>query len=420
MNHSEQNTNQTTDAQSIPKSTNKNVIIGLAIGAVAIIIIFLAAIFMAPKKINLNDYVSVEFTGYNSMGNAYVTFDNAAFHADYDEEMKFTKEAVSSGYTEVYELFGVTPAGACLDSIDVSLSQSSDLSNGMTVTLVWNCDDSLIEEMFNCVVVYEPTDYTVEGLSDITMFDPFENLEVTFDGISPEGTVTLSAIDNTGVFQEMKFVSETTNHLSNGDVITISLGGVEDPITYCAENFGCCPSVTEKEITVEGLNEYMTSLEQLSQEAIDAMTAQAIDVLNARVASTWRDDSVVNEISCAGFYLLTPKDGVTLYGSDKNGYLYLVLKFNATIGFRKGFFNDASEFVPMELYYPVGFIIPIIDGDGNCVVNTGDYTQCVHSTTLELDGYNDEHVSGYETITDFFNDKIQTELADFHYETNIE
>lgn len=410
----------TTDNKNTTK--NKKLIIGItAIATLSVLISVIIIIALGqPTKINLNDYVSVSYDGYNTMGQARVTFDKEAFYADYEEEIEFTKEAESSGYTEIYDLFNVSAAAALMDSVHVSLDNNINLSNNTTITLVWNCDDDLILEMFNCEIAYEETEYVIQGLEDLALFDPFENLQITFAGTSPEGTANISSIDNSGVFQEMYFVCNTTTGLSNGDTIIVTLGGVGDPIEYCADNFGCCPTVTEKEYVVEGLNEYMSSLDQFSQESIDTLFAQATDVFNARVAANWREESVVDEVSCAGFYLLTPKDGVTLYGDKKNGYLYLLLRVNATIGFRRGFFNSASEFVPMEIYYSVGFPIPIIDGEGNCIVNTGDYTQCNNTIILELEGYNDEYLFAYETIDEFFYDKIQTELADYNYETNVE
>lgn len=406
------------------KNTKKNTKIIIGISAIAVLLITTVAIIITalgqPTKINLNDYVSVSYEGYNSMGQARVTFDKEAFYSDYEEEIEFTKEAESSGYTEIYDLFDVSAAAALMDSVHVSLDINENLSNNTAIHLVWNCDDDLILEMFNCEIIYEETEYIIQGLEDLALFDPFENLQISFEGTAPEGTANLSSIDNSGVFQDMYFVCDTTSGLSNGDTITVTLGGVGDPITYCADNFGCCPTATEKEYTVEGLSEYMTSLDQLSQESIDAFVTQATDVFNARVALDWREESVVDEVSCAGFYLLTPKEGVTLYGDEKNGYLYLLLRVNATIGFRKGFFNSASEFVPMELYYSVGFPVPIIDGDGNCIINTTDYRQCMNAIILELEGYNDEYLFAYETIDEFFYDKIQTELADYNYETNVE
>lgn len=407
--------------QNKEKQTEKK-IISIVIAVVLVLsIVIITAIVIAvkPRKINLNKYVTVAFTGYNSVGNAYLSFDNEAFHADFDEKIKFTEEAETSGYTDVYNLLGINAAGACLDNIGVTLSQESELSNGMTVSLVWNCDDALIEEMFHCNVVYEPTTYTVEGLEEAEIFDPFENLEITFSGISPDGTVSLNTIDNSGVFEELYFECSPTTGLSNGDTVTVSLNGGIDPISYCTENFGSYPIEIQKEYVVQGLNEYISSLSQLSQEDEDALIEQTIEVFNSEINAYWGEQHTINEIRCLGFCLLTPLEGEIIEGENKNGYMYVVLEIDATIDFeyyRNGYIYSSDR----EFYYYLKFPVPSINNEGDVIVDLEGYTMPSNDFSFSIAFYNGVMTPGIERYDDFNRIFIFSASDTYNIESTIE
>lgn len=66
------------------KLKKRNKIIGVCVAAalgICVIIILLSA-WIKPS-VNLNKYLSISFEGYNTVGNAVVTFDREKFEADY-------------------------------------------------------------------------------------------------------------------------------------------------------------------------------------------------------------------------------------------------------------------------------------------------------------------------------------------------
>ena len=66
------------------KIKKRNKIIGVCVAAalgICVIIILLSA-WIKPS-VNLNKYLSISFEGYNTVGNAVVTFDREKFEADY-------------------------------------------------------------------------------------------------------------------------------------------------------------------------------------------------------------------------------------------------------------------------------------------------------------------------------------------------
>lgn len=416
----EENNNVTGQGASIqgnvPNGGKKNKGIVVAIFAVIAVVAVILTIVLWPRKVNLNDYIVVEFEGYETLGTGRAYFDAEAFCLDYADKIRFTRAAKSAGYEEMYMWIGGTAADAFCESINVSLSQKTELSNGMEVSLVWSCEEGFIENAFNYGITYETETYIVEGLEELQMFNPFDNVTIAFDGIAPQGTATVTKIDSTGVYEDTRFECEPSTNLSNGDTVVVTFEGSGDVATYCANEYGCCPTETEMEVVVEGLSEQVSSVDQISQEALDAMVSQSIDVLNSYVADYWLEGCVVNDVSCEGCYVLSPKPDANV----NNGCVYVLLKVNATYGFRTSYFSLPSIFEEIEYYYPVCFDAPIIDPDGNCIVNTGDYTEEWSNFQLSNEATHvNENVRGFETIDNFYMERIQSELDKYTCDTSV-
>lgn len=357
------------------KKSSKKLVVGIIIAIISVFVglflilgIILAVIFW-PKKVDLNDYVVVEFTGYETVGHGNVYFDTTAFMEDYGDKIEYSRLIQATGYGEMYEYYGFTAADAFLECFDVTLSQTDNLSNGTEVSLVWLCDAETIDQAFNYGVKYEEETYTVEGLERIEMFDPFENIEVSFEGTAPNGMVQILVNDYSGVYSTISYSASETSGLSNGDVITVSISCWGDPVETCIEAYGICPSATEKEYTVEGLDRYVSNIDEIDINALNAMIAQGQDIFNADVANNWTEGCTVDSFLYVGSYLLTPKPGRE---SQNESMIYLVYKVNATWKFTNYWWDDAY-FEPLEYYYVVEFNVPIIDGDGNCIADTTNY-----------------------------------------------
>lgn len=402
---------------------------GLLIGAVAavcvgffLLLTIIITIIVWPKKVNLNDYVTVEFSGYDTVGHGKVIFDKEAFLEKYEGKIKFSKKAQEYGISST-GLYGYSPAEMFADFISVKLSQSSNLSNGQEVTLVWNCDDLDFGEVFNYDIKYKEKEYKVEGLEPVEMFDPFENLNVTFMGTSPQGMVNLEMIDYSDVYQYAYFNPSENSGLANGDVITVSFCTVGDPIEYCTSNYGICPSITEKEYTVEGLEEYIRSLNQITTDSENAMVTQSVDLFNAYVASNWNSGCTVESFIYQGSYLLTPKEGM----GDFESKYYMVYKVNATWKYEYSYWKEPVTMQPVEFYYVVEYDVPIIDKDGNCVVDISSYEVCNNKISYDVTkdwkygGQTTRTLAtvGYWELSDIFTNLVQSRIDIYSYETTI-
>ena len=74
--------------QNVKQFNNKNKkVIGIAVGAVALVVV--ALILFATKKttVNLNKYITVSFSGYDTLGRASYDFDTVAFRKDYKDKI---------------------------------------------------------------------------------------------------------------------------------------------------------------------------------------------------------------------------------------------------------------------------------------------------------------------------------------------
>ncbi len=410
------------------KKGKKKLITGIIIGIVALISAFLLligiviAVLVWPKKVNLNDYVVVEFTGYETVGYGTAYFDYQAFIEDYGNKIKYSRAMENSGYGDVYTLFGATPADAFYDCIDVTLSQTGNLSNGMEVSLVWNCNAQVMEEAFNYGIKYKDETYTVEGLEEVEMFDPFENVSVNLSGISGDGDAIIVWEDNSGVYEGLSLSYSQYSGLSNGDTITVTVKTWGDVIEYCTSNYGVCPSATEKEYTVSGLGEYVSSGEQITQDAFDSMIAQGMDTYSAFFAQTHDSQDTIDEISYQGYYLLTPKPGVENY----DGFVYIVYKIRANWTVSSWGW-DEKHLCPVEYYYVVQYDLPIIDGEGNCTVDVSQYNTNDNNTYYDMEfapaGEPAEMFTvsneGFKDLNQFFTECIQSRVDIYNYETNM-
>ena len=118
-------------------------------------------------KINLNDYLTVNYDGYETVGTASSSFDMEKMISENPSAFGL------KGEVSEMELLGVE---IILDeSLKGSLDKTNGLSNGNKITYHWEIvgEDSL-KEKYPVSFVHEDITYTIEGLEQAEEFDPFE------------------------------------------------------------------------------------------------------------------------------------------------------------------------------------------------------------------------------------------------------
>lgn len=237
--------------KTIPKKT-----IGLVAAAVAIVAVVIGVVvFIAtrPKKISLNQYVTAKFEGFDGYGTVKIDFDEDQFVEDNLKKVKFKGKD-----KKVYQAFYDSAADALVDLVQgYELSQRDKLSNGGTVTYKWEIADEKILESFGVKMKYSDIDFKVEGLKKIQEFDPFEAIDVIFQGIDSYGNARIDYKDVSEEFPSLYYELDKTDALSLGDEVTVTAStyGSNDVAQYCAEYYGMKPKALTKKYKVEGLQE---------------------------------------------------------------------------------------------------------------------------------------------------------------------
>lgn len=372
----------------------------IAVGVLAVLLIVFAASKLIKPSINLNDYISVSFTGYNTIGEAELTFDTEKFQDKY-------KGKLPSDFSDEY--------------ISCQLDKSDDLSNGDTVVLSWDCDDERALSRYGYKLKYEETPFSVEGLTEIDTFDPFEGISVAFDGISTQGTAVLSGEPTSIAAQDLDysliFLGESLESLSNGDTVTVyATYRNSDPTRHCIETYGLMPTTVAKDYTVEGLGEYITSLSEISEDGLAEMQTQAMDVLNAYAAKSWdEEEEILQDASYVGAYLLTAKDE----DSYEKNRLYLV--YNVKIEHFYEYYDTSYHNVD-EMYWYIEYTDLAVNADGTVTVDITSYDTPSDRVEFYPDPDRDYQYwwySGYASLDDLFEGVVTANLAEYNYEDGI-
>lgn len=363
------------------------------------------SVFDNSTTIDLNKYIKIETTGYNTMGKAEVSFDYVAFTEDYSDKIEVVANQDEANDHEInLELnLGSQPYAALVNCcVEFKADKTDNLSNGDVIKITWNCDDKNAKAYFNCKLKYSDIEQKVEGLEEVGTFNPFEHVEVKFEGIAPNGTATVKPNYDKKEMQYINFSIDKSHDLSNGDVVVVT-AEVDDEFM---QKFNAIPNPTSKEFTVEGINSYVTSASEIDESALNEMKKQAEDVYMAHVAREWGESDELESLTYAGYYFLSAKSD-SRYG-DRN-YMYMVYKVDA-IG--------RDEHYPHYTY--IKFKDIIIDETGKCEVDLSKGELTSHTWDALYNGIFDRiYYYGYSTLDELYNDCVLKQIDKYTYEKNI-
>ena len=397
-----------------------NPLIFVAIGA-AFLLFIIIIICVANKKTNvkLDKYITVEFSGYDTVGNAVVNFDRESFIDDYEKKIKFSRKFKKSDEYEAYEFWygSLEDYAAELllsEFVSYELSDNSGLSNGDVVTVTWDCEDEDVKEAFKAKLKYSELEFTVSGLEKAEIVNPFDCIVVNYSGMAPNGYVEATY---NGPLSGIRFVTDNNSCYSNGDTVTFK---VQYDYDYGTEsslvNQGVILAEVEKDFTVEGLSSYAMSMDEISGDTFEEMKKQAQDVFLSESAK-WDECWTVTSSSYAGMYFLSSKSE-----SSTMNRVTIIHKITADLNTTT---NDGDEVKDtVTYYYPVTFYNCVVLPDGTLSVDTTNYDRPWESFTksYDLGGWWDQNYSfnGYESSTTLFNQLVTYYVENYNYETAFE
>lgn len=341
-------------------------------------------------EVDLNDYLNIEFSGFDGFGTAVVTVDLeqlAEEHAD-----NISDDDKPGGLTNEEYIHA-----SLLSNVELSVDESRQLTNGDEMAVSWvvrNQED--LEESLDVTFTYEDVTIEVDDLVAVETFDAFENVDVVFSGFAPSGMASVNVSDS--LIPAHSYTMDTMSDLANGDAIMVTID--ETVITELAISEGVVPAETERQYIVDGLAEYVTRLSEITDEAFEDMNRQGQDAITAYVAQEWDDVDTYDSATPLGYYLLTPKNADSV--SQQNRVI-LAYQINTTENFAFNSYIEFYDLLKLE--------------DGSVTFDIGNYSTPRGSERFR---HNDLTYLGYESLGQLFNTKVAQYVDQYNYETNID
>ena len=133
-------------------------------------------------SINANDYLEVNIDGYDTAA-------QASYSIDYEKMIEDNAEAFGIDEKSGSEMLGLEMLME--EHLDGKLDKTSEIKNGDEVVFKWDDNAAAsIEEKYKVKIKLSEEKITVKDLEEAQKFDPFEFVNVVFDGISLSGAIT--------------------------------------------------------------------------------------------------------------------------------------------------------------------------------------------------------------------------------------
>lgn len=410
----------------------KKLAVPVAVAAVVVV----GGVLIATHKptVNLNKYITLSAEGYNSIGTLDVEFDTDKLEKDYGKKIaKNFQKAMKNHEEDTYGLSNL--AGSLYEGGETSLfvtycadgsaDKTRNLSNGDVVTYTWDGVNEQTkkeaEEMFGVKIKCSDVTYKVSGLTAVNTFDAFDGVEVEFNGISPDGSATVNTLPTAEAAKGLYYTLDEQYNLANGDTVTVTVHSNRDDFSDCIEKYGAIPAATEKTYTVEGLNEYVTDSDGLTDSVLVSLQNQAQDVLNAYIAKSWDSECVtLKGMSYLGYYILTPKNKDN-YGVSQD---VIILPYQVTS--HNHFEDDKGQVYDADVsyYWYIAFRNVSKDADGNIAGGLDDYYTANASFDVKTgldDGWWEKYWSydGYQTLDELYSNAVTRNVEDYNHQDNV-
>lgn len=216
----------------------------------------------SSSTINLTDYATVNFEGVDGKGTATVNYDLTQLEKDFvgDDDDNISQE-------EAQELMNF---GAFEMSIKWELDKQEALSNGDKVKLTITYNEDSAKEQKIKIKGDTTKEFEVTGLKEAITLDAFDSevfntdtgVKISYEGASPMASISIeNGCSDEQAQHFVEYVADKTYDISNGDTITITAS-----LTGEAVNEGYVLKEEQTQITVEGLEGYVSNLSELNEE----------------------------------------------------------------------------------------------------------------------------------------------------------
>ena len=403
----------------------------VSIAAVAVVAAGGWAFANRTPTIDVSKYMTLSADGYNTVGKLNIDFDTDKLEQDYGKQIttRFKKQmknlkddtfGLSSLTASLYDgyeadLFTETCATGSAD-------KTKNLSNGDVVTYTWDDNSDEAEEAFGVKVKYTDITYTVSGLASVNTFDAFDGVDVEFSGISPDGRATVNSLPTAAEAQGLYYTLDENSGLSNGDTVTLTVHSNRDDFSDCIDKYGAMPQATEKTFTVEGLNEYVTSADTLSDSVLVSLQNQAEDVFKSYAAQRFSNGQTFKGMTYLGNYILTPKNKDSWGDKDR-----IVLAYQVTVHHDYTSELNTTYDADDSFFWYITFNNVSKDADGNIASGLNDYD--TPTTFVKIDSGVQKYsfssstetweYYGYASLDSLYNAAVNQYVENYNHQDNV-
>lgn len=398
------------EKEDIEKKGKKLATVLAAAAVTAVLMIIFIVNTIPSKTIKLDKYIKISFEGYDSLGKAAATLDIERFEKDYGEKLK--KESgsdISSAVNEFLE--------ACVDG---KLNKQDRLSNGDVVEYVWSCDEGKAQSEYGYKLKYSNIKKKVKGLNSVRAFDPFDGIEIVFEGVGPKGQAYITGKPAEKAVADLTYDISKCENLSDGDVVTVSVNVQDhDPDEYFAETYGMIPTKLSQDYTVEGLGKYAESVSEISNADFKALRDDAED--------RFRDDSEGDDytkylsLEYLGSYFLSK--GADADADVAHNTLYLLYREKIKTEYLHPFYGDPYDAI-QTIYSYAGYSNLVVGANGELKLGSESCQMPTHEVIIDpnistMIGSVYWSLDGYESREALYSDITEGKLESYTIEENI-
>lgn len=401
------------------------------IAAVAVVAAGGWAFANRTPTIDVSKYMTLSADGYNTVGKLNISFDTEKLEKDYGKQIatRFKKQ-MKNLKDDTYGLSSLT--ASLYDGYEADLfaetcaigsaDKTKGLSNGDVVTYTWDDNSDEAEEAFGVKVKYTDITYTVSGLASVNTFDAFDGVDVEFSGISPDGRATVNSLPTAAEAQGLYYTLDENSGLSNGDTVTLTVHSNRDDFSDCIDKYGAMPQATEKTFTVEGLNEYVTSADTLSDSVLVSLQNQAEDVFKSYAAQRFSNGQTFKGMTYLGNYILTPKNKDSWGDKDR-----IVLAYQVTVHHDYTSELNTTYDADDSFFWYITFNNVSKDADGNIASGLNDYD--TPTTFVKIDSGVQKYsfssstetweYYGYASLDSLYNAAVNQYVENYNHQDNV-
>ena len=204
--------------------------------------------------------------------------------------------------------------------------------------------------------------------------------------------------------------------------MTLTVHSNRDDFSDCIDKYGAMPQATEKTFTVAGLNEYVTSADNLSDSVLVSLQNQAEDVFKSYAAQRFSNGQTFKGMTYLGNYILTPKNKDSW--GDKNR---IALAYQVTVHHDYTSELNTTYDADDSFFWYITFNNVSKDADGNIASGLNDYD--TPTTFVKIDSGVQKYsfssstktweYYGYASLDSLYNAAVNQYVENYNHQDNV-